>query len=108
MRLHRDRRLHHRSRQVTSQGASMEAATQRRPPSQGLKRFLATRRGAWVIALACAALSALSLLIFVNQYKSSVTDDLASTPVLTADRLIPKGTAGNIVVTEKLFRPGAV
>ena len=86
----------------------MEAVTQRTPPAQGLKRFLATRRGAWVIAFICATLGGLALLVFVNRYKSSVNEDLASTPVLTADRLIPRGTAGNVVVTEKLFKPGAI
>jgi Flp pilus assembly protein CpaB len=86
----------------------MEAVQQRKPPAQGLKRFLATRRGAWVIAFICATLGALALVVFVNQYKSNVNADLASTPVLTADRLIPRGTAGNVVVTEKLFKPGAL
>jgi len=86
----------------------MEAVQQRRPPSQGFKRFLATRRGAWVVAVICATLGGLVLLVFVNRYKSSVNEDLASTPVLTADRLIPAGTAGTSVITEKLFRPGAV
>jgi Flp pilus assembly protein CpaB len=86
----------------------MDAVTQRRPTSQGLKRFLGTRKGAWVIAGVCATLGALVLLVYLNSYKSSVNEGLASTPVLTADRLIPKGTAGSVVITEKLFKPGAV
>jgi len=87
----------------------MEAAVQqRRPQSDRLKRFLATRRGAWVVAAVAATLAGLVLLVFLNSYKSSVNDGLASTPVLTADRLIPEGTAGNVVVSDKLFKPTAV
>jgi Flp pilus assembly protein CpaB len=86
----------------------MEAVQPRRPQSQSLKRFLATRRGAWVVAAISATLGGLILLVFLNGYKSRVNDGLASTPVLTADRLIPEGTSGNVVVSDKLFRPIAV
>lgn len=83
-------------------------AVQRRSTSDSLKRFLATRRGAWIVAAISATLGGLVLLVYLNQYKSSVNDGLDSTPVLTADRLIPKGTSGNVVVTDKLFKPTAV
>ena len=51
----------------------MEAVQQRRPPSQGLKRFLATRRGAWTSRWSCASLARSCSLVFLNQYKSNVT-----------------------------------
>jgi Flp pilus assembly protein CpaB len=86
----------------------MDAVQQRRPPSQGLKRFLSTRRGAWTLAIASAALAGLVLLVFLREYKANVNEDLASTPVLTADRLIPLGTAGGVVLSNKMFRPSAV
>jgi Flp pilus assembly protein CpaB len=83
-------------------------AVQRRSTSDSLKRFLSTRRGAWTVAAISATLGGLVLLVFLNQYKSSVNDGLDSQPVLTADRLIPAGTSGNVVVTDKLFKPTAV
>jgi Flp pilus assembly protein CpaB len=83
-------------------------AVQRRTTSDSLKRFLATRRGAWTVAAVSATLGGLVLMVFLNQYRSSVNDGLDSQPVLTADRLIPEGTSGNVVVSDKLFKPTAV
>lgn len=76
--------------------------------SGGAKKLLTTRKGAIAVAALTAMVAGIALLLFVNGYKDSVRDGLASTPVLTADRLIPKGTAGNVVITDRLFRPNAV
>ena len=83
-------------------------AVEKRAPGQSLKQFLSTRRGAYTIAAVCAALAALILLVFVQNYKQNVDAGIAPAPVLTADRLIPAGTAGNEVITQKLFQPTAV
>jgi Flp pilus assembly protein CpaB len=83
-------------------------AVQKRTPSVGLKKFLSSRRGAWTLAVASALLAGLVLLVFLNRYKESVNADVAPAPVLVADRLIPKGTSGSVVISEKLFRPAAV
>ena len=83
-------------------------AVQRRMPSEGLKKFLSSRRGAWTLAIASAALAGIVLLVFLNRYKESVNADVAPAPVLVADRLIPKGTAGDVVISGKLFRPAAL
>ena len=84
----------------------MEAVQPR--PSGGLKKLLSTRKGAWIVAVLTAALAGLALMLFVNRYKESVRQGLASRPILTADRLIPEGTAGNVVITERMFKPTAV
>lgn len=85
----------------------MEAVS-RRPPAEQLKQWLATRKGAYTLAGIAAALAALVLLVFISQYKQSVNAGIAATPVLTADKLIPRGTAGAIVATDRLAKPAAV
>ena len=84
----------------------MEAVQTR--PSEALKKWLSTRRGTWTLAGVSAALAALILLVYLNQYKSDVNAAVAPAPVLVADRFIPQGTSGTEVATEKLFRPAAV
>lgn len=82
-------------------------AVQRRP-ADALKKWLSTRQGTWTLAAVSAALAGVILLVYLDNYKSSVNEGLAPTPVLVADRFIPRGTAGTEVATEKLFRPAAV
>jgi Flp pilus assembly protein CpaB len=83
-------------------------AVQKKPPADSLKQFLSTRRGAYAVALVAAALAGLVLLVFIDRYKEEVNAGIAPAPVLTADRLIPRGTAGNEVISGKLFRPTAI
>jgi Flp pilus assembly protein CpaB len=70
--------------------------------------FLATRRGAVTMAVLAAVLAGLILLVFLTQYRSSVQTGNQPTTVLVADRLIPKGTSGDVLITEQLFKPGSV
>lgn len=86
----------------------MEAATAKQSPIDGLKRFLGTRRGAFIVAAAAAALAAIILVAYLNSYKDDVRGGTVPTQVLIADRLIPKGTAGDVVATDRLFRPATV
>lgn len=83
-------------------------AVQKKPAGDSLKRFLSTRRGAYTLAAVAAGLAGLTLLVFVNRYKDDVSAGLAPSPVLTADRLIPRGTAGNEVIAGKHFEAAAV
>jgi Flp pilus assembly protein CpaB len=84
------------------------AASKKRSATDSFKQFVSTRRGAYTIAVAAAALAGLVLLVFINQYKDDVNAGLAPAPVLTADRLIPRGTAAGEVISNKLFKPTAV
>jgi pilus assembly protein CpaB len=70
-----------------------------------LGRFAATRRGAITIAAAAAALSGIVLLAFISQYKDRVQGGTIERPAVVADRLIPKGTSGAVVVSGGLFKP---
>jgi Flp pilus assembly protein CpaB len=84
------------------------AAPKKRPTADSFKQFVSTRRGAFTVAAVAATLAGLVLLVFINRYKQDVSAGLAPAPVLTADRLIPRGTAANEVIAQKLFKPTAV
>lgn len=84
------------------------AAVKKRPKADGLKQFVATRRGAYAVAAIAATFAGLVLLVFINRYKQDVNAGLAPAPVLTADRLIPRGTSAGEVITGKLFEPTAL
>lgn len=86
----------------------MEAATSKQSPRDGLRRFLATRRGSFVVAAVAAALAAVALVAYLNNYKQNVRGGTLPAQVLVADRLIPKGTSGDTVATDRLFRPTTI
>src|SRR4051794_5065172 len=84
----------------------MEAVLKR--PVDGLRRFAGTRRGALLVAVAAAAVAAVTLAAYLKDYKSSVRAGTTPARVLIADRLIQKGTSGDVVATETLFRPTTI
>ena len=60
----------------------------------------------WTLALGigAAALAAILLIAYLVQYRSSVNDSTAPTPVLVAKSLIPKGTSGTVIAEKELFQ----
>ena len=66
---------------------------------------ISSSRG-WTLALgiAAAALAAILLIAYLVQYRSSVNDSTAPTPVLVAKNLIPKGTSGSVIAEKELFQ----
>jgi pilus assembly protein CpaB len=86
----------------------MEATQKRSSPLERIRRFAGTRRGAVTIAAVSAVLAGMLLLAFVTQYKKDVQAGTLEQPALVADRLIPKGTAGSVVVSDGLFQPASV
>jgi pilus assembly protein CpaB len=78
-------------------------ATQKRLHG-GLGRFAATRRGAITIAAMAAALAGIVLLAFISQYKNHVQGGTVERSALIANRLIPKGTSGSVVVSDSLSK----
>src|SRR3954470_4127364 len=86
----------------------MESSVQKRSLSEGVGRYLGTRRGAITAAVVAAALAAIVLLVFLNQYKSNVKSGNQTESILVANQLIPKGTAGDAVASSGLFRPTAI
>jgi pilus assembly protein CpaB len=63
-------------------------------------RFLATRRGTIVLGVAAAFLAALVLLVYLNQYRDSVSAGSAPVNVLVARNLIEVGTFGDSVAAQ--------
>lgn len=86
----------------------MEATDHSRSQLESLKRFTGTRKGAMTVALVAAALAGIVLLAFASRYKNSVQGSNTDRTALVADRLIPKGTSGDLVVSGGLFRQSQV
>ena len=87
----------------------MEAATgNSRSQVEAFRRFAGTRRGALTIAAIAAALAAIILVAFAAKYKNSVRGGNVERTALVADRLIPRGTSGALVVSGGLFRQSQV
>jgi Flp pilus assembly protein CpaB len=83
-------------------------ATHKRSPGEDLRRFVGTRKGAMIVAALAAALAGVVLLAFISQYRNSVRGGTVEKSALVADRLIPKGTSGAVVVGDGLFKPTTV
>jgi pilus assembly protein CpaB len=68
--------------------------------------MLATRQGALVLALLCAACAAGILMFALGQYKSGLktTTQTVQATVLVATAQIPQGTAGNVVAARGLYK----
>jgi Flp pilus assembly protein CpaB len=79
------------------------------PPSPPRSRSgpLSTRGGTFAIATLCALLAGAALLLFLRQYREDLT---GSDPVrvLVTRSLVPKGTPGDIVASERLYRAVSV
>ena len=60
----------------------------------------------WTLALGigAAALAAILLIAYLVQYRSSVNESTAPSPVLVAKNLIPKGTSGTVIAEKNLFQ----
>jgi Flp pilus assembly protein CpaB len=80
-------------------------ATEKRPSLQ-VRRLLGTRSGTLALAAGIAVLAGLVLVAFLSQYKDSVRGGTTTSTALVAGSLIPKGTSGDVVIGEKLFKTG--
>lgn len=82
-------------------------AIQRRV-SVPLRRMLATRSGTLTLAAAVAALAAILLVAFLGRYGDSIRGGATTQTALVAGALIPKGTSGDVVIGEQMFKPTAI
>jgi Flp pilus assembly protein CpaB len=83
-----------------------------------VENLLGSRRGTMLIGAGAALLAAILLIVYLNRYRSSLKASDATTSVLVAKKLIPKGAQGNIIATDRLYqvaslptkdlRPGAL
>jgi pilus assembly protein CpaB len=68
----------------------------------------ASRRGAVALAVGCAFAAAVILLIALSQYKQSVSLANRQETVLVATGTIQKGTTGDLIAQQKLYKPTPV
>lgn len=68
----------------------------------------ASRRGAVALAVGCAFAAAVILLIALSQYKQSVSLANRQETVLVATGTIQKGTSGDLIAQQKLYKPTPV
>jgi pilus assembly protein CpaB len=72
---------------------------------QLVQKMLSTRGGTVALGGVAALMAAFVLLVYLNQYRSSVTSDSEPVTVLVAKSLIEKGMPGDVVGLRKLFLP---
>jgi Flp pilus assembly protein CpaB len=66
-------------------------------------RLFSTRGGTIAVGGFAALLALLVLLLYLNNYRSSIRNSSAPIPVLVANHLIPQGTAGDVLGTSGGF-----
>jgi Flp pilus assembly protein CpaB len=74
---------------------------------QVMQKMLSTRGGTVALGGIAALLAAFVLLVYLNQYRSSVSADAEPVPVLVAKTLIEKGMPGDVVGVNRLFESDA-
>jgi Flp pilus assembly protein CpaB len=66
-------------------------------------KVLATRQGTVLLGLGAAVVAGLLLLVYLNQYRDSVSSGTAPVGVLVAKRVIEQGTSGAEIASSRLF-----
>lgn len=67
-------------------------------------QLLATRRGTVMLGAASAVLAAVLLLVYLGQYRKSVSSGAAPITVLVAEKLISKGTSASVIGSDGLMQ----
>jgi pilus assembly protein CpaB len=67
------------------------------------QRLISTRAGTIAVAAGAAMLAGISILVYLNRYRHSVSAQGAPVTVLVAKRAIAKGTSGDVVASQGLF-----
>jgi Flp pilus assembly protein CpaB len=78
--------------------------SQRRLARPSLGGLLATRQGSLLLALLCAVLAAGILVFALGRYKTGLRTPVTQASVLVATSEIPKGTSGQTVASERLYK----
>jgi len=67
-------------------------------------QLLATRKGTVMLGAASAVLAAVLLLVYLGQYRKSVSSGAAPITVLVAEKLISKGTSASVIGSDGLMQ----
>lgn len=79
--------------------------SQRRMARPSLGGLMATRQGALILAVLCAAVAAGILFFALGRYRSSLESTTHQATVLVATATIHRGTSGTAVASEALYKP---
>lgn len=66
-------------------------------------RLVSTRKGTLLVASIAALLAGVSIVFYLNSYRSSLQAQGALVTVLVAGETIPKGTSGNVLASKGLY-----
>jgi Flp pilus assembly protein CpaB len=72
------------------------------------RKLLATRRGTILVAAICAAIAAGILVFAMQSYRHHVVAENNPETVFVANALIQKGTSGDAIAAQQLFKPSSV
>jgi Flp pilus assembly protein CpaB len=72
--------------------------------SRDIQKVLSTRGGATGFAVIAALIAGLLLIVFLNSYRNSVNGDTKSATVLVAQKLIERGSSGDVIATQGLYQ----
>jgi Flp pilus assembly protein CpaB len=75
---------------------------------QFAQRLLSTRGGTIVVSILAAVLAAIILVAYLQRYRSSVRSSGVPVTVLVANGLIEKGTSGQVIANEELYKLSSV
>lgn len=67
------------------------------------QRLISTRAGTIAVAAGAALLAGISIAVYLNRYRHSVSSQGAPVTVLVANRAIAKGTSGDVVASQGMF-----
>ena len=80
----------------------MQLKRERTRSTIDIRRFVSTREGTIVVAALVALLAGAMVLLFLSQYRRSVTNS-SPTSVLVAKSLIEKGSSGDVVLSKSMY-----
>ncbi|MFZ0043826.1 MAG: Flp pilus assembly protein CpaB [Solirubrobacteraceae bacterium] len=78
--------------------------TQKKMARRSLGGLMATRGGSLTLALVCAVCAGGILMMALSQYKTTLKTPVRQATVLVATAQIPKGTSGNTIAAEGLYK----
>ena len=72
------------------------------------RKLLATRRGTILVATVCALIAAGAIIFAMQRYRNNVVAENNPATVFVANGLIQKGTPGDTIAAQQLFKPTSV
>jgi Flp pilus assembly protein CpaB len=86
----------------------MPVTAPKQRPKRDLSQVVSTRSGSLIVAAITALLAGGILMIFLSQYRDSVNSNDKLSTVLVAQRLIERGSSGDVIATKGLYQSSRV